>query len=100
MKAKASRKKPAATDSEPIHTPLTLDDRDAFELIRRRITWQALLVQHVLSTWDEEHDLMEDRDRATLEEGVIELCAAIVRNSDDLHELIEAAEKRRKGGAR
>ena len=95
---KAATPKSATPEQSSIHTPLTLDDRDAVDLLRHRMAWQAILVQHTLSTWDEGEDRCEDCDRPTLETGLIALCASIVADTDSLREVLDVAEKRR--GAR
>jgi len=92
--SKASKPDATPDIASQIHTPLTTDDVDAFDLLRARIEWQAMLVQHTLATWDEDHDSMEDRDRTTLERGLIELCASIGRDADALGELLHTAWKR------
>lgn len=85
---------PAAAEALDIHTPLTMDDRDALDLLKHRIQWQAMLVQHTLATWNEENDLMEDRDRPTLQIGLIELCASIVRDTDAMQDALDLAANR------
>lgn len=85
---------PAAVASPAIHTPLSVDDRDALDPLMRRIKWQALLVQRTLATWDNDDDLMYDDDRTALEVGLIELCASIVRDTEAMHQVMERAEQR------
>lgn len=84
----------SAADASPIHTPLTTDDRDELDPLIRRIKWQALLVKHTLATMDSDDDLTWDGYRATLEDGLIELCDAIVRDTETMHEIMERAERR------
>lgn len=86
-----------APESARIHTPLTLDDRDAVDLLHTRIKQHALLVQYTLSTRDEV-DVLDDRDQASLTDGLIELCESIVTDTHALHEVLTVAAKRT-GGA-
>jgi hypothetical protein len=83
----------------PIHTALTLDDRDDLDTLRIRIEQRAMLLQHILSAEADPDGVLTDREKALLEGGLIELTASILADADRIRGVLDAAEHRRPGGA-
>jgi hypothetical protein len=92
-------KTPAPTPPEPmrIHTPLTTDDRDAFDVLRGRIERNATLLALSLAKYNDDDDLFElpELDKTTVEAALIELSMAIVTDARGLRAVLDTAEQRK-----